>query len=69
VTNVAQFSDETPTKRCESFPTRVLVLAHKIDRLTETALQALRTPQDPEAIAVACAALVQVQTLAAEMAR
>ena len=48
---------------------RVLVLAHRIDRLAEAALQALRSSQDVEAIAVACAALVQVQTLAAEMTR
>jgi hypothetical protein len=48
---------------------RVLVLAHQIDRLAEAALNALRTSQDFEAIAIACAAIVQVQALAAEMAR
>jgi hypothetical protein len=67
--NVAQFSDELPTKPCESFPMRVLVRAHQIDRLAEAALNALRTSQDSEAIAIACAAIVQVQALAAEMAR
>jgi hypothetical protein len=69
VINVAPFSEELPTKPCESFPTRVLILAHQIDRLAETALDALRTSQDPEAIAIARAALVRVQALAAEMAR
>jgi hypothetical protein len=48
---------------------RVLVLAHQIDRLAEAALNALRTSQDSEAIAIACAVIVQVQALAAEMAR
>jgi hypothetical protein len=67
--NVAQFSDELPTKPCESFPMRVLVLAHQIDRLAEAALNALQTSQDSEAIAIACAAIVQVQAVAAEMAR
>jgi hypothetical protein len=47
----------------------VLVLAHQIDRLTQVALQALETSHDAEAIAVARSALVQVQTLATEMAR
>jgi len=69
VINVAEFSDELPTKPCESFPTRVLVLAHQIDRFAEAALDALRTSQDSEAIAIACAAIVRVQALAAEMAR
>ena len=67
--NVPPFSDELPTRPCESFPMRVLVLAHQIDRLAEAALNALRTSQDSEAIAIACAAVVRVQALAAEMAR
>jgi hypothetical protein len=69
VINVPPFSDELPTKPCESFPTRVLVLAQQIDRLAEAALDALRMSQDSEAVAIACAALVRVQALAAEMAR
>lgn len=69
MTNLPPFSDEPPTKRCESFPMRVLVLAHQIDRLAEAALQAMETSQGAESIAVARAALVQLQTLAAEMTR
>jgi hypothetical protein len=44
-------------------------LAHQIDRLAEAAQRALETPDDADAIAEARAALVQVQTLAAEMTR
>jgi hypothetical protein len=70
VNNLAEkFPDrEPPTKPCEQFPTRVLVLAHKIDRLAETALDALRTGHD-DAVSVACHALVELQHLAAEVAR
>jgi hypothetical protein len=69
VIKVAPFSEELPTKPCEAFPTRVLVLAHQIEHLAESALDALRTSQDAEAVAIARAAIVQVRALAAEMAR
>lgn len=66
MSNLAQFPDEPPTKPSEPFPSRVLILASRIERAATDALDRLRADRDVDG---AAALLVQIQALAAEVTR
>jgi hypothetical protein len=65
---VSQFPEERPTRPAKQYPAVVLVLADEIDKHARLALDALRSGS-PDAVRVASHCLVEIEALAAEVAR
>lgn len=62
--------DPTPiTKRATNFPSATLVLAARVDRLAELAIERLTFDPDPHTIVEALADLAQIRTLAGKVMR
>jgi hypothetical protein len=62
-------NDETPTKVSDNFPSATLMLAARVDRLAELALERLQVAPDDDALASACADLAQIRALAGAVTR
>lgn len=61
--------DEIPTKQSDNFPSATIVLAARVDRLAELAIEKLTVAPDENTLVSAAADLAQIRRLAAEVLR
>lgn len=69
--NVAdrQWDDETPTKRRDNFPSATIMLAARVDRLAELAIEKLMVAPDHDALLSAAEDLAQIRAIAGTVLR